>query len=93
MKRTAPEDSTKPEHPLPVCCLRMSFMTFSQFSVFCFQKVRLITQPDFGHELRQAQQTIAALKGEVAVSTWAEKVAKGKVSSLQSDLEDLRRDF
>ncbi|KAK7448103.1 SERTA domain-containing protein 3 [Stygiomarasmius scandens] len=71
MKRTAPEDSTKPEHPLP--------------------KVRLITQPHFGHELRQAQQTIAALKGEVAVSTWAEKVAKGKVSSLQSDLEDLRK--
>ncbi|KAK7452219.1 SERTA domain-containing protein 3 [Stygiomarasmius scandens] len=54
-------------------------------------KVRLITQPQFGHELRQAQQTIAVLKGEVAVSTWAEKAAKGKVSSLQSDLEDLRK--
>ncbi|KAK7433593.1 SERTA domain-containing protein 3 [Stygiomarasmius scandens] len=54
-------------------------------------KVRLITQPQFGHELRQAQQTIAVLKGEVAVSAWAEKVAKGKVSSMQSDLDELRK--
>ncbi|KAK7442257.1 SERTA domain-containing protein 3 [Stygiomarasmius scandens] len=54
-------------------------------------KVRLITQPQFGHELCQAQQTIAVLKGEVAVSAWAEKVAKGQVSSMQNDLDELRK--
>ncbi|KAK7443825.1 hypothetical protein VKT23_015606 [Stygiomarasmius scandens] len=54
-------------------------------------KVRLITQPHFGHKLRQAQQTIAVLRGEVAVSTWAEKVAKGQVSSMQSDLEEFKK--
>ncbi|THU76233.1 hypothetical protein K435DRAFT_879509 [Dendrothele bispora CBS 962.96] len=55
-------------------------------------KVRLVTQPRFGHELRRAQQTIADLFGQVAQLEWATRAAEQYADSLESDLEDLERE-
>ncbi|THV01600.1 hypothetical protein K435DRAFT_793210 [Dendrothele bispora CBS 962.96] len=54
-------------------------------------KVRLVTQPRFDHELRRAQQKIAVLEGEVVGLKLAERVAQGQITSLQGDLEELRK--
>lgn len=61
------------------------------------QKVRLISQPDFGHELRQANLTIANLSGKVTAAELAEREARGKVDmmlgtikSLEGELNDLQ---
>ncbi|THV00402.1 hypothetical protein K435DRAFT_794153 [Dendrothele bispora CBS 962.96] len=53
------------------------------------QKVRLITQPGFGHELRQAQQTIADLRGQVAHWEWEERKARRRAMKLEDDLAKL----
>lgn len=53
------------------------------------QKVRLISQPDFGHELRQAQLTIANLSGQVTQGEIAERTARGTIVSLRERVESL----
>ncbi|KAK7434694.1 SERTA domain-containing protein 3 [Stygiomarasmius scandens] len=53
-------------------------------------KVRLVTQPEFGHELRQAQQSIAELKGQVINWEWAERKARSRATKLEEELARLK---
>lgn len=53
------------------------------------QKVRLISQPDFGHELRQANLTIANLSGKVTQAELAERDARDNVDMLQRTIKSL----
>ncbi|KAK7448405.1 SERTA domain-containing protein 3 [Stygiomarasmius scandens] len=53
-------------------------------------KVRLVTQPEFGHELRQAQQTIAELKGQVIQWEWVGRTAKSRAARLEGELTKLK---
>ncbi|KAK7434488.1 SERTA domain-containing protein 3 [Stygiomarasmius scandens] len=52
-------------------------------------KVRLITQPEFGHEFRQAQQTIAELRGQVAHLEWSGRMAKKHATKLEKELVEV----
>ncbi|KAK7459471.1 SERTA domain-containing protein 3 [Stygiomarasmius scandens] len=55
-------------------------------------KVRLISQPEFGHELRQAQQTNAELRGQVAHLEWTGRMAKNRVTKLENELAKLKNE-
>ncbi|KAK7438095.1 SERTA domain-containing protein 3 [Stygiomarasmius scandens] len=52
-------------------------------------KVRLIAQPEFGHEFRQAQQTIAELRGQVAHLEWTGRMTKKHTTKLEEELVEL----
>lgn len=53
------------------------------------QKVRLISQPDFGHALREAQLTIANLSGQVTQAEISEREAKGLICNMRERIESL----
>lgn len=79
-------------------CVYSSILPFQSLTLDALlQKVRLISQPDFGHELRQANLTIANLSGKVTAAELAEREARGKVDmmlgtikSLEGELNDLQ---
>ncbi|KAK7459459.1 hypothetical protein VKT23_009440 [Stygiomarasmius scandens] len=57
-----------------------------------FPKVQLITQPEFGHELRRARHMIAELKGQVAYLEWSRRTDRKYATNLEKELVELRNE-
>ncbi|THU88285.1 hypothetical protein K435DRAFT_866432 [Dendrothele bispora CBS 962.96] len=53
-------------------------------------KVRLITQPTFGHALREAQQTIADLDGEIVQLKLTEDTLEQTIADLDGEIVQLK---
>lgn len=79
-------ESLQLESHLPVRPLVLSILSFLKQLI---QKVRLISQPDFGHELRQAQAIIANLSGRVTQGEIAERTARSTIDSFRERVESL----
>lgn len=69
-------------------CVYLTF-SVSSLSMLHLQKVRLISQPDFGHELRQSNLTIANLSGRVTQAELAERDARDNVDVMQRTIKSL----
>ncbi|KAK7457781.1 SERTA domain-containing protein 3 [Stygiomarasmius scandens] len=61
-----------------------------EVGVDLFPKVRLVTQPEFGHELRHAQQSIAELRGQVVHWEWTEQIARNRATKFEEELARLK---